>query len=179
LAAARHTFVRVVRNKNFPSFYKEGLGEILRISKSSLALLYTGGNYINMKILNFFDKLEDKIRHHLSHVPIIYALLGILGIVLTWRGIWHLADDLNVSAPLSIIVGILILLSTGLLIAIAIGDEVIINAFRGRKKITEVDIKEVVTLAEKVDEIKNLLDRIEKRLGAIKKEGEKIEEKID
>lgn len=131
-----------------------------------------------MKLLKFFDVLEDKVRHYLSHWPILYALVGLLGIVLTWRGIWHIADDLALSGWLSVILGVIILLSSGLLVAIAIGDEVLINAWRGRRKVTEVRLEEALTLAERVEEIKKLLDRIEGKLGAIKKEEEKIEKEI-
>ena len=129
-------------------------------------------------ILDLFDKLEDKIRHHLSHYPIIYALVGFIGVVLTWRGIWHLADEAGMSPWLSVILGILILLSSGLFVALAIGDEVIITAFRGRRKITELKIEETLTLAERVDEIKKLLEKIDKSLSHVEKEEKKIEEKI-
>lgn len=122
-----------------------------------------------MKLIKFFDILEDKIRKRLSRWPIIYALFGILGIVLIWRGVWHFADELGMSSLFSVILGLVILLATGLLVAIAIGDEVIINAFRGRKKITEIRLEEALTLVEKVDEIKNLLKKIEKDLDALKK----------
>ncbi|HRY52476.1 MAG TPA: hypothetical protein P5089_01345 [Candidatus Portnoybacteria bacterium] len=132
-----------------------------------------------MKLLKLFDILEDKIRHRLSHWPILYALIGILGIVLIWRGVWHLADEINLNPWLSIIFGVVILLSTGLLVAIAIGDEVLINAFRGRRKITEIRLEEALTLAERVEEIKKLLDSINSRVGAIKKEEEKIKVEID
>ncbi len=131
-----------------------------------------------MKIIKFFDILEDKIRGKLSRWPIIYALLGIIGIALTWRGIWHLADVLNLAPLWSVIIGVIILLSTGLLVAVAIGDEVIINAFRGRKKITEVRLEETLTLAERVDEIQKILHKIEQRLNIIKKGEEKIEKDI-
>ena len=123
--------------------------------------------------------MEDKVRHNLSHWPIFYALVGLVGIVLTWRGIWHLADAVGLSSWLSVLIGVTILLSTGLLVAIAIGDEVIINAFRGRRKITEMRLEETLTLVERVDDIKGLLDKIEKKLGSIKKEEEKIEKEIE
>lgn len=131
-----------------------------------------------MKLIRFFDVLEDKIRKYLSHSPITYALLGIIGIVLIWRGVWHLADDIGIPSLVSIFLGLIILLSTGLLVALAIGDEVIINAFRGRKKITEMRIEETLTIAEKVEEMKNILKRIENSLTAIKKEEKEIEKEI-
>ncbi|MBU2037436.1 hypothetical protein KJ866_04560 [Patescibacteria group bacterium] len=136
-----------------------------------------------MKLLKIFDLLEDKIRHWLSHWPILYAFVGILGIVLTWRGIWHIADSLGLNSWWSLFIGVAILMVSGLLIAIAIGDEVLINAWRGRRKITEISLGETLTLAERVEEIKSLLNKIEERLNAKKKEEEKIakdlEKKID
>ena len=131
------------------------------------------------KIIKFFDLLEDRIRHFLSHWPIFYAFVGILGIVLAWRGIWHIADEIGLNSWWSLILGIIILLSSGLLVAIAIGDEVLINAWRGRRKVTELKVEEALTLVERVEEIKKLLDRIEGRLGAIKKEEERIEKQIE
>jgi hypothetical protein len=46
------------------------------------------------KILDFFDKLEDKIRKWLSRHPIIYAFIGGAGVVIFWRGVWHTVDFL-------------------------------------------------------------------------------------
>lgn len=135
------------------------------------------------KIYKFFDLLEDKIRRWLSRWPLLYALVGIVGIVLVWRGVWHLADDLNLNPWLSVASGVIILLASGLLVAIAIGDEVLISAWRGRRKVTEIRLEETLTLVERVEEIKKLLGRIENQLGSVK-EGEKkiakeIQEKTD
>ena len=131
------------------------------------------------KVLKFFDMLEDRIRHWLGRRPILYALIGLLGIVLIWRGIWRLADELNLNSWLSILIGAIVLLSSGLLVAIVIGDEVLISAWRGRRKVTELSLEETLTLAEKVDEIKKLLVKIEGQLGAVKKGEEKIEKNLD
>ena len=130
------------------------------------------------KIFIFFDLLEDRIRHNLSHYPVLYALVGFLGIVLIWRGIWHIADDFKLDSWLSVIIGVLILLSSGLFVALAIGDEVIINAFRGRRKITELKLEETLTLSDRVDEIKKSLEKIEKSLSHVEKEERKIEQEV-
>jgi len=130
------------------------------------------------KIFRFFDLLEDRIRHNLSHYPILYALVGFIGVVLIWRGIWHLADEFLLNPWLSVIIGILILLSSGLFVALAIGDEVIINAFRGRRKVTELKLEETLTLSERVDGIKESLEKIEKSLSHVEKEEEKIKQEV-
>jgi hypothetical protein len=130
------------------------------------------------KIFRFFDLLEDRIRHNLSHFPLLYALVGFIGVVLIWRGIWHIADDFMMNAWVSVILGVLILISSGLFVALAIGDEVIINAFRGRRKVTELKLEETLTLSERVDEIKQTLEKIERSLSHVEKEEKKIEKEV-
>lgn len=110
-----------------------------------------------------FDKLEDYIRGFLSHYPIWYALVGGTGLVIFWRGIWHSMDYIVSIAhsasvmgsesiqtdlvwwdgPLSLIIGILILLSTGLFVSNFIGNEIILSGLRGEKKISEKSEHEI------------------------------------
>ena len=152
--------------------------------------MYYNTNMIK-KILKFFDKLEDKIRGKLSHYPILYALIGGIGIVLFWRGVWHTADffsDLIFSfqqntsidlggliwwdGPLSLLLGSVLLLSTGLFVFGFIGNEVIISGLKGEKKLaekTEDEVKiETGTMKEikkEVEEISHQLENIEKDLN--------------
>jgi hypothetical protein len=63
-------------------------------------------------------------------------------------------------------------------VAIAIGDEVIISAFRGRQKANEIKLEEAMTLAEKVEDIKKILDKINKQLDGVKKEEKEIQDEI-
>lgn len=109
-----------------------------------------------MKILEgvyyFFDKLEDRIRGKLSRHPFIYTFIGGVGVVLFWRGVWHIADTLEsydglgatVFSPFgSVILSILILLATGLFVSIFIGDSIIISGIKKDKKIIDKTIEEV------------------------------------
>ena len=50
---------------------------------------------IFQKIVYFFDKLEDRVRHRLSRKPLFYALVGGTGVILFWRGLWHFTDYVN------------------------------------------------------------------------------------
>lgn len=134
--------------------------------------------------MNFFDKLEDKIRGLLSHWPIMYALIAGVGVVLFWRGVWHTADmlvffyvnwipdygvDLTQTlwwdGPLSIIVGAIILLSTGTFVSEFIGKEIIISGLRGEKKLTEKTEKELRTEITAIAEIRAHVNEMNEILG--------------
>jgi len=145
-------------------------------------------------IYNFFDKLEDKIRGKLSHYPIIYAFVGGVGIVIFWRGVWHTADFLTDiifsfqqnatidlgslpwwDGPLSILIGSVLLLSTGLFVFGFIGNESIISGLKGEKKLAEKTEEEVKAETGMIKEIKEEVKEIFDRLDDIKKGLEKKE----
>ena len=118
-----------------------------------------------MRIIKFFDKLEDKIRKRLSKRPIVYAFIGSVGIILLWRGVWMTADMFDfMTGPVSIIIGLTIALLIGLFVSFFVGDQIIISGIKEEKKIdekTEEEIrKEEVSLKEikrDIEEIKQIL----------------------
>lgn len=125
-----------------------------------------------IKIIKFFDKLEDKIRGKLSHYPILYALVGGTGIVLFWRGIWLTADMFNLNGPFSIIISMIVLLLSGLFVSFFIGHYIIFSGIKQEKKIEEKEEKEI---KEELDlqwaqmntliEIKERIKRIEENIN--------------
>ncbi len=129
--------------------------------------------------LNFFDKLEDNIRGHLSKYPIFYSLIGSVFLVLLWRGIWHTADLLEAEGG---VLGFLFhpfvsatwatwgLLLIGLFVSMFVGDMIIMSGLRRSKKVTE-QTEEDIKVEEQKEE--HELERIEKQLNRIEK---KIEE---
>ncbi|MEK7113602.1 MAG: hypothetical protein AAB873_02115 [Patescibacteria group bacterium] len=144
-------------------------------------------------IYRFFDKLEDKIRARLSHYPVLYAFLGGIGLVVFWRGVWHTADFLmqvffsyqqNTSVdlgalpwwdgPLSMVVGGVLLLSTGLFVFGFIGNEMIVSGLRGEKKLTEKTEEEVKLETGMINEIKKEVSEISDDLAEIKRNLEKV-----
>ena len=117
-------------------------------------------------IVNYFDKLEDKIRMRLSHKSIFYAFIGGVGTILLWRGIWHTGDILMGKGgfwgwffyePVTIIWTSLILLMTGLFVSNLIGERVIISGLKNEKKLTD---KTAIEVDKEEDEIRNMRAKI-------------------
>ncbi len=127
-------------------------------------------------IFYFFDKLEDRIRGHLSRSPILYTIIGGVAIVLFWRGVWHTADILQAKGgvlgflfyePVNLLLVLAVLLATGLFVSYFIGDTILISGLRKEKKIhekTEREIKEeeatLNDIKKVVKELKNEVDEI-------------------
>lgn len=140
-------------------------------------------------IVNFFDKLEDRVRGRLSHYPIFYAIVGGIGIVLFWRGVWLTADyvfevvavshfvgnstitaaiaSINIpwwDGPLSFLIGLVILLMTGVFVSNFIGNEIIITGLRGEKKLTEKTEQEERMEVGAIGEIRAELRKVSEKL---------------
>ena len=121
----------------------------------------------------FFDHLEDNVRNHLSHYPIVYALIAGVGIILFWRGVWHTADLFAfMTGPVSTIIGVVILLMIGMFVSFFIGDSIIIAGIKREKKIAEKTETEIETEKEELDEVRGMVQEVEEKM-------EKIEETLD
>ncbi len=122
-------------------------------------------------VIKFFDKLEDRVRGRLSRYPIVYALIGGIGVILFWRGVWHTADYFpSLNGPVSTIVGIVILFMTGIFVSAFIGNSLLITGLRGEKKLTEKTKEEVDIEESSIEDIKITMQKIEKELSEIKQE---------
>ena len=117
--------------------------------------------------MNFLDKLERRVRGKLSHYPIFYAFVGGIGVVLFWRGVWHTADDLNLGSLISIIIGVVILILTGVFVSSFIGNQLIISGLVGEKKIAEKEEGELQTEEMQLKNLQGTLNRLEKKLDHI------------
>lgn len=120
-------------------------------------------------IINFFDRLEDKIRGFLSTRPIVYAAIVSVGTVFLWRGIWLVADAAHVSGPVSILIGSIILLLTGIFVSSFIGNRILISGIKNEKKLADKTQKEIeadIQSETKVlHKIQDSLTKIERKIG--------------
>lgn len=117
------------------------------------------------KVNKFFDKLEDRIRIRLSHWPILYAIIGGIGIVLFWKGVWEIAQDYPVLIGWpSATLGVVILLMSGLLVSFFIGDTIILSGMKREKKLVEKTEDEIESEELSIKHIVVRLQAIEKKL---------------
>lgn len=130
--------------------------------------IFCGKIHTMKPLLQFFDKLEDKIRKSLSRQPILYTFIGGTAIVLFWRGVWLTADLFPfLSGPVSTIISVLVLLVTGLFVSFFIGDEIIIKALRQEKKISEETEEEIKTEEITLKHVKGDLEQIKEKLDKL------------
>jgi hypothetical protein len=120
------------------------------------------------KLAHFFSKTEVRIRGHLSHYPVLYALIGGVGIVLFWKGVWETAGYFDVLyGPGSILLSIFILIVTGLFVSAFIGDSIIISGLRHEKKIVDKEEHEIFNEEEEIIKIEDKVKEIDTHLEAM------------
>ncbi len=129
-------------------------------------------------ITRFFDKLEDRIRAYLSRVPILYAFVGGVGVVLFWKGVWETAGYVHLlDGPGSVIMGAVILLASGLLVSVMIGDSVILSGIKREKKLSERTEHEVHTTEESLAEVRTELSHVEQELQRMREKSCDVEDR--
>ncbi len=125
------------------------------------------------KVEKFFERIELRIRAKLSRYPFLYAFLGGVGVVLFWRGVWHIADDLNVGSEISLVLGTIILVVTGVFVTEFIGNRLIISGLVGEKEFEQKEEMEMETEEIQIKNLQSTLSRLEKKLDHIDQEVEK------
>ena len=125
------------------------------------------------KILHFFDKLEDHIRGFLSRVPVLYGVVGGVAIIVFWRGIWEIFDNIDIfngvsGGLITVAISAIVLLSTGLFVSFFVGDRIILSGLRHEKRLEEKAIDEIEKEFDIIQHLKLRLDNMEKTLVEIK-----------
>lgn len=134
------------------------------------------------KIIKFFDKFEDRTREHLSRMPIFYAIIGGITIVLFWRGVWDLADAMENKGGIlaflfdpgvSLIISMIVLLASGLFVSFFISGRIILSGLKHEKKVeekTEIEVREEEALIVAVDKkLNRLAEQVEELKSLVKK----------
>jgi len=121
-------------------------------------------------MIRWLDKLEDRFRQFLSRRPRLYALIAGTAIILFWRGIWHLADEYNMSSWSSIFWGVVIMLATGTFVSFFIGDRIILSGLKAEKRLDEKTVEEIREEDEKINEMRKTVSSIKKELDEVRDE---------
>jgi uncharacterized membrane protein (DUF106 family) len=119
------------------------------------------------EIIKFFDKLEDKIRHRLSHHSIIYALIAATAIVVFWSGVERIASAF-LSPVLSVIVSVVVMLATGTLVSFFIGESILISGLKEEKRVDQKTEEEIREEDMRIKRIFNEIDEMNKDIKQIK-----------
>ncbi len=122
------------------------------------------------KIIKFFDKLEDKVRAGLSRMPLVYSIIGGVGVVLFWRGVWMIADQfVFMTGPVSMIIGSVILMLVGLMVSVFVGDRIIISGLKREQKLFEKARAEIEVESKNIADIESEVRKIGRRIIKKKK----------
>lgn len=125
------------------------------------------------RLVEWFDKLEDGIRGHLSHYPITYSILGGVAVVLFWRSVWEVADIIFYAGYsfswifnpfIQIFLSTITLSLTGLMVSTFIGDRIILSGLKHTKKVSEVTEERVREEAEILLDLEKKVAEIEKKV---------------
>ncbi len=126
----------------------------------------------------FIKKIEAKVRERLGKYPLLYALVGGVGIVLFWRGIWYGADyfyalfvpgadgGIALGWPsaadglVSIAIGSVLLLSTGLFVSELAGGETILREEKKEEQVVKKESSEIPGIEQEIKHIEDELKEI-------------------
>ena len=129
------------------------------------------------KIIKFFDHLEDHVRGFFSHMPISYAFVGSVVMILFWRGVWHTGDILQAKGgiwgflfyePVTIVWTTIIMLMIGLFVSFFIGEHILISGLKQEKKITDKTEKEIEEEETQINRMEDKLSKIETEISELK-----------
>ncbi|MEQ1499759.1 MAG: hypothetical protein ABL917_00080 [Parcubacteria group bacterium] len=117
-------------------------------------------------------------------MPILYALLGGIGVVLFWRGVWHTTDFISIlllqnkqpsiaemiDGPMSFVVGTSVLLITGVYVSAFIGNRLLMTGLSGEKKLAEKTGEEIMAEEDQLKKMQGTLNKVEEKISEIESE---------
>jgi hypothetical protein len=123
-------------------------------------------------ITNILLQIESRSRTFFERAPFIHAFLAGIGIVLFWRGIWHIADEIKLSSMASLVIGAILLGAIGLFLHTLVGNAIIIKNVEKDTTTSKKTEKELL-------EVEANIQQEELTLQTLQKELDKIHKKLD
>jgi hypothetical protein len=122
-------------------------------------------------VISILRQAGRQYRVWLAHRPILYALVGAVGIVLVWKGVDETASYFPIlNGPVSLIIGVVILIGAGLLVPFFAGESIVLSGMEQEEKM----VRKVET-EEHTEGI--ALPTIMAELKTIEKDVEQLQEK--
>jgi hypothetical protein len=123
-------------------------------------------------ITSFLLRIESCSRNFFEQIPFIHGFLAGIGIVLFWRGVWHIADEIQLSSVASLIIGSILLGAIGLFLHTLVGNAIIIKNVEKDTTTSKKTEKELL-------EVEANIQQEELTLQTLQKELDKIHKKLD
>jgi hypothetical protein len=89
--------------------------------------------------------------------------------------VWHMADDINMNSVLSTIIGLVILLMTGVFVSAFVGNRLILSGLLGEKKLVEKTEEEIETEESQIKDIRKTLNKVEEKIADIESHLENVD----
>jgi hypothetical protein len=87
--------------------------------------------------------IEDQARRFFERTPFIQAFFAGVGVIIFWRGIWELLDQVGISPGFSVVIGALILGGVGVFVQTFIGNTIIIKEVKQEEKIEKKTLQKM------------------------------------
>jgi hypothetical protein len=127
---------------------------------------------------DIFLRIEDRARRYFERIPFIHAFLAGVGVILFWRGVWEIADIYSFDPTISIIVGIIILVSIGLFTHTFIGNAIIIKSVKHEINIEKENRKDLSTFEKNINNEEITLAHLSDKIDQLSKKITHIEEHL-
>jgi|GEM_PF-5413568 len=117
--------------------------------------------------------IEKQIHHAVHEHPLIYGTIGTVGVVLLWRGIWIIADDVALTGWESVIISLPFLFTLGISVTCFFGHACVKAFMNGALQtshhalhdMAENDRELKLLIRKKLDAIELDLHDMERNLG--------------
>ncbi len=127
---------------------------------------------------DIFLKIEDRARKYFERIPFIHAFLAGVGVILFWRGVWEIADIYHFDPTISIVVGIIMLVSIGLFTHTFIGNAIIIKNVKHEINIEKENRKDLSTFEKNINNEEVTLAHLSDKIDQLSKKITHIEEHL-
>ncbi|MBI4085351.1 MAG: hypothetical protein HY432_02500 [Candidatus Liptonbacteria bacterium] len=149
-----------------------------------------------MKLFAPVGKFFKGVRTKLKEYPVAYAVIGAIGIVLFWRGVWYMADFFSIfffghdstfvvnynqfwDGAVSTLIGFVMLFATGLFVTDFIGSQILSTVEKEEEKVEKIARETESEEKTETQRLKDLEKKFEDVTNHLDEHLESIEKKLE